>query len=155
MLFVGCCMMSAVRCLLSAVSSVFTFVDSVLWDWTPEPCFDLHIRVSPHPLSSSPTLPTSPFSFHPTPCPQNGVFAERTACRLHPGRGPRAHTHTYAQTHTHAHTHTLVHTYIRIRIHPSFPPFSPSGCRRGSGSTADNNHARQQKITQDRQSCKR
>jgi hypothetical protein len=35
-------------CLLSDVSSVFMFVDPVLWDWTPEPCFDLHIRGS-HP----------------------------------------------------------------------------------------------------------
>jgi hypothetical protein len=23
------------------------FVDSVLWDWTHEPCFNLHIRVPP------------------------------------------------------------------------------------------------------------
>jgi hypothetical protein len=38
------------------VSSVFVFVDFVRWDWAPEPCFDLHMRV--HTPSASPSLPS-------------------------------------------------------------------------------------------------
>lgn len=51
---------------LSPVSPVSIFVDSALWDWTPDSCFDLHLRVSrvsppsPAPLSTCTGVATLP-----------------------------------------------------------------------------------------------